>query len=582
MSVNLRSVDSFYGDRVYEGLPIIAEGSVTSDKYNIKAVSYKWTLYEIDKNFKRLNPVTQTGKSFQFTPEGGKNYLLSLSITDDNGLVKTFDYFPNIFEQESIKPVIKLSGEHFVLLGETVNLDASDSIQSERLGVKRVNSFDWRIVETPPNSSLGQLTNNTQSFSFTPDISGRYKLNLVIANEDFSSNKETLLVYVNKSKLYQGQKTFLNIRRENFGIDLNHPFIGDFDGNGMNDILVVTHSNNSNDFNIYLSFFLQDVNHTFRALMPIGLPYDSLADIDILTNLDFTGNGKSEILLSNKGRYELYKLEANDTIKLIGTATPPSFINLPVPLFADINGDNKTDIVWKSSASNVLRTSLYIALQRDFQTDILDSVSELVLPERRTISQLETRSVPGSMWNSTTQRDDVYIVSYLEPDSENKGENTMLLHFAYDDISRTLKLGEQTKIKVTPENFWNTLIPIDLNKDGKLDIIDTRKDLTAYFSVKSNNMKTRQILDKFSNDIYDSEDVTVLDLNNDGLKDIVSGNFVFIQGNNFSFNRAQHLPATNNNRTFGDFNNDGILDSVSTYLNESIKIEYSVSSQTPQ
>ena len=93
----------------------------------------------------------------------------------------------------NVRPSAVIQSAKFVNAGDTVDLDASGSLDPEKSSL----AYSWTLVSKPSTSSayLAAVPGDEQFASFTADVSGDYQIQLVVSDGELSSSPYN--VYVN-------------------------------------------------------------------------------------------------------------------------------------------------------------------------------------------------------------------------------------------------------------------------------------------------------------------------------------------------------------------------------------------------
>ncbi len=99
-----------------------------------------------------------------------------------------------IFATYNIPPIADAGPDQHIITGQVVKLDGSDSFDPEGAMI----TFLWRLIEVPPGSYLNQasLSDMTSAMpEFTPDVSGTYRLQLIVNDGALNSFPDEVLIH---------------------------------------------------------------------------------------------------------------------------------------------------------------------------------------------------------------------------------------------------------------------------------------------------------------------------------------------------------------------------------------------------
>lgn len=350
-------------------------------------------------------------------------------------------------------------------------------------------------------------------------------------------------------------------------------YAGDFNSDGKMDL--VTCHNDNNFIRVFentRTSTVLDANsfgNTF-ALGTGGQPYE-------LFTIDMTGDNKPEILVSNRtgGFLGVYQNIHNS-----GALSPSSFAsdvrfsigsNCQGMFAADINGDNKPEILVTSA---------------DY-----DNVGVLQNNLSGNIVTLGTFGGKVSWDTQATNPWDIGVGDFDDdgkPDlltSNNQGFNATVWPNNTTPGNITYAAQEAGKFHIDFPGIISDNQIIDLDSDGKLDIIHNNYNV-AVWAVTRNNHINGNTLDATSFDTHqefwvadDGFGPDIADLNKDGRADFVNGNYnlsilkisenTSVPGNvSFGtiFNYGMGVNYTSSKRiTPDDLDNDGDIDLIVTY-----------------
>lgn len=99
-----------------------------------------------------------------------------------------------IFATYNIPPIADAGPDQHVMTGQVVKLDGSDSFDPEGAMI----TFLWRFIEVPPGSNLSNLSLSDPTsamLEFTPDVSGTYRLELIVNDGGLDSLPDEVLIH---------------------------------------------------------------------------------------------------------------------------------------------------------------------------------------------------------------------------------------------------------------------------------------------------------------------------------------------------------------------------------------------------
>ena len=243
--------------------------------------------------------------------------------------------------------------------------------------------------------------------------------------------------------------------------------VGDFDGDGSTDILTTT--SNSEYYRSFISFprrssFFNEITFPdnglgqydpFAMLSPNSFIYSLKSQV-----IDFDGDGKNELALMFNGNLEVYNFESisnqwtsrriylNTQSALLGTWWIPN--NPAMFVFADFNGDNKTDFMIRNSVTVESRDwKVYYSTGVDFKF----------------ITDFNFYDLPPYYYGNGVQRwySGPAINYNVVTGAINRNWLTRLISPAYNIMNGTL-------VQNTRRLDFSRLLFSDINGDGRHDI----------------------------------------------------------------------------------------------------------------
>jgi len=128
-------------------------------------------------------------------------------------------------------------------------------------------------------------------------------------------------------------------------------FSGDFNGDGIADLLSMLGRNGTNNYHAHMykgngSTWLG----TLSTSGTLNFPISTWADADKVHVIDFNGDGKSDLMLIKDGHCEIITFDGPYARSIYYAGFPTKWHLL---FFGDFNGDRKTDILTRTSLTNI-------------------------------------------------------------------------------------------------------------------------------------------------------------------------------------------------------------------------------------
>lgn len=198
---------------VHAGTLVTLDGSASTDTDG-SVQGYAWTLV----SFLGSSPVLSDAHAVNpmFTASSVGEYVFELKVTDDAGAQS-----PNA-DQVKITatnnpPTAGAGSSQNAIVRSTVTLDGSKSSDQDADPL----TYAWSTISTPDRSTL-QFSSTAQKPTFTPDLAGTYKFQLIV-NDGFSNSApSTVTITVTSSKttvvqdLQNVQATVVKLDSSNF------------------------------------------------------------------------------------------------------------------------------------------------------------------------------------------------------------------------------------------------------------------------------------------------------------------------------------------------------------------------------
>jgi predicted secreted protein len=180
------------------GQRVTLDGNESRDAAGNSVTGYAWSFTQRPPNatIELVEPNTATPS---FTPTVPGEYILSLTVTDAQGL-------PSVADTVTITVVLidpptanagpdqpETTGSP-VIVDQIVTLDGSASRDAAG---NPVTGYQWSFTQRPPNSTADLREANIAKPSFTPDTAGEYILSLTVTDaQDISSVADTVTISV--------------------------------------------------------------------------------------------------------------------------------------------------------------------------------------------------------------------------------------------------------------------------------------------------------------------------------------------------------------------------------------------------
>ena len=167
---------------------VLLDGSNSfDDNTATTSLFYNWSFTSLPQgSTSALNSATTVQPGFIADVAG--TYLIQLIVTDEDGLTSTPDFVE--ISSDNLAPTAAISGPSLVVVGDTVDLDGSASIDPEAAPI----TYDWSFAAIPVGSTASLTsTVNTQS-SFVADQAGEYTITLQVSDLIGPGGSSTLTV----------------------------------------------------------------------------------------------------------------------------------------------------------------------------------------------------------------------------------------------------------------------------------------------------------------------------------------------------------------------------------------------------
>jgi PKD repeat protein len=118
------------------------------------------------------------------------SFASNLAMPDSNNTDDVFVFDRGVI---NLPPVASAGNDTNVVLGNNVKLDGSGSFDPDG---DPISAYQWQVVSTPANSSLGSWTSGEITPGFTPDTSGVFVISLTVSDGMASSSADEVFINV--------------------------------------------------------------------------------------------------------------------------------------------------------------------------------------------------------------------------------------------------------------------------------------------------------------------------------------------------------------------------------------------------
>jgi|GEM_PF-2812366 len=543
---------------LYDGIPVLLHASVRSSSHPLYDLSYQWNIKSAPVG--SIATIDETSsEDLIFTPDVPGTYQLEITVTDKFGTSTTFIHQLHISDRSVLKPNVYVEGSRLAVLGESFSLDASTSRST--FGPPPVTSYQWEIISTPNGSALSGTSSTNAVFNFTPDQAGTYKIATKVATVDYASDEAIIVCYVTDDNTHSaphGLNLTAAIQKYQPGSRQLISLAGDLNNDGMTDILLIemiyTNSAISKTYQIHQ--ILQDASGGFIDSASSILSDPNSEIHDFLEVIDFNNDGTAELLVSDINGLKLYSIQSGGELTLSGTVV---FENYPgsvshiidKPVFADINADGKIDMLWKRylfDQANPFdnRIMLSYSIQAT-GNNLLGPMQDLYLPNGSKGYHVPIVTKPSN--NGIGDEivlliREKQLVNSVDTNSPTEREVSSLIHIAYQNSG--LAIIDQIDIShVSGLTDYHKAEMVDLDNDGYLDLIT---GISIFQNIEQGNPIQTTLFDNhvYSSDSYYAldynDEIIFTDLNNDGITDIFTSNYILLIDQENKFNQIHYLP----------------------------------------
>lgn len=172
---------------VVTGATVTVDASASSDANNDK-LTFAWTLAIKPASSKAVLSSESSVKP-TFVADVAGVYALSLTVSD--GKLGSASVIVKVTAaDENIRPVARAGLDQNALVGSTVTLDASASLDANR----DVLTYEWALLSKPSGSSAVLSDVGTVKPTFRADVAGTYVFGLVVSDGVLSSQQAVVTV----------------------------------------------------------------------------------------------------------------------------------------------------------------------------------------------------------------------------------------------------------------------------------------------------------------------------------------------------------------------------------------------------
>jgi len=579
---------------LYDGAPVLLHASVRSSSHPLYGLNYQWRIKSAPAGSTATIDETSS-ENLIFTPDLPGIYQIEITVTDTFGTLTTYIHQLSISDSSVLKPNVYVDSSRLAVLGESISLDASSS--RSRFGSPPVNAYQWEIISSPNGSSLTGIASTDPVFNFTPDQSGTYQIATSVATVDYESEEAIIVCYVTDSNTHSAPHA-LNlttpIKEHQPGSRKLISLSGDLNNDGRNDILLIEmiFTNDASSKTYLIHQILQDSSGAFTDTASGTLLDPESAIDDFLEVIDFNNDGTAELLLSDNSGLKLYSIQIDGELTLSGNVNFENHPNngasylIDKPVFADINADGKTDLLWKRYQIDPVNP---------FDSGIMLSYSTQVTGENL-LDQMQHVNLP-----TATGAFQIPIV--IRPSNDASGDKIVLLTRKKHPLNSTgsntpNELVENNLIYLTYENNAMSIINQidishisgltdsyiagmeDIDGDGYLDLLT---GASIFQNIEQGNPSQTILFDNHTSRsesyyaLEGNDRVFFSDLNNDGMVDIFTSGYTLLQDQAKRFNQIYSLPAELRvGYELADLGNDNKLDVFRAHYSSAIHDEIDI------
>lgn len=410
----------------------------------------------------------------------------------------------------------------------------------------------------------GNFTTSLDLINITPitnfiieDINNDNNPDFIISSYNASGNSKRLLCLTKNTDSYT-ERVISYYNSSIFGVKID-----DLDNDGLNDIVTALRSVTWNKNIGNGEFTLQ------KNISSIYLPTDGTGSTYNIEIADIDNDNDKDVIACKGTSIEIYYNDGNGYFTLGNTLTLQSAsYNIQV---ADLNGDNFKDIIMT-----------FGGFAQPAQTPLawIQNLTGTTFGNVVAIGTLANNYAP------------YYIVS---TDIDNDGDND-IISYSYYYSKLHLHRNDGNGIFIISQiansvSSARSMVVEDFDNDGDKDIFLAGWVHDAMYLVKNNNgtFASSVVLNSKK-----ARDIKVVDINNDGLKDLIGiyadansnnlYNVFYYVNNGIGFDSLVPLDGliletASSNLNLGDLNNDNHVDIVDSYINAG-KVQYRLNSST--
>jgi len=274
----------------------------------------------------------------------------------------------------------------------------------------------------------------------------------------------------------------------------NFIFSGDFNGDGISDLLSMLGHNTNGTYGVHLYFGNGTINlASVTTTGTVNFPVSNWASVDKVHIVDFNGDGKSDLMLIKDGTCEIFTFDNLIARSIYVSGFPTKWHLL---FFGDFNGDGKTDILSRTSTTNnsapwhkAVSTGTGF-VETSFTFSRTPQIDQLYYGDKVTISDFNGDGKMDILngWNdyvgstATTSKLDLYY---------SRGDNFFYEQYTYNST------------------FITSPFPVyDLNGDGRSDIISREGYTNPFYILAIKPFGKELLLEKVKNGVDHTTQLT--------------------------------------------------------------------------
>ncbi|WP_221394587.1 FG-GAP-like repeat-containing protein [Dyadobacter sp. NIV53] len=262
------------------------------------------------------------------------------------------DLFPGDFDADGYTDVMAATYQ----LNNSIKYHTGFKIYKRTPGSATYTSSPTITLPSSTNYTLLEKKNSSLSYNFlSADFTGDGSDDILVTNTTGSGAGRVL----NNLLLYKSDNNGTSFTPTTISTYPGYPYInttgnfifpGDFDGDGVQDILTILGSSSTN---FYSHLYFGNNSTSFGSVGVTGsinFPVSDWATMDQIHVLDFNGDGKSDLMLIKNSTCEILTFDGW-VARRINLST--GFLSKDhLIYFGDFNGDSKTDILTRGSLTN--------------------------------------------------------------------------------------------------------------------------------------------------------------------------------------------------------------------------------------